>query len=230
MAVAGEDSAERHGGVPSCERRSSHTDPPEWALARRTQAVPGKRRLTTSVGPPIFSATDLAAIVAKAHKEPTRLAVEVDQRKDSVGVAVLVRFRAPMPPGAVAVAGLKSGFGFQVGSRDGKLFRDSCGDFQTMSMVSEQVAGLYIPYGVTKHRKAGLYSLEIGVVLADPDGGDSLGHTDVKVALPRPRAWHKVDYLWPFISLCMAVVRADAEERRNPSAQGALGRAVWPQR
>ncbi|MEZ4449001.1 MAG: TerB family tellurite resistance protein [Nannocystaceae bacterium] len=147
------------------------------------------------------------------HRSRREIPVEIQQEHDSIGTSLGVRFMAPMPPGASAVANLESGWGFIVGSRDASLFRAVSGDFYTVGPVVNQVASLYLPYGVLRHRKAGLYSLEIKLVLLKPQSrdGEILATSSTKIALPPPQPWHKVDYLWPFIGLCMTVVRADDE-------------------
>lgn len=159
----------------------------------------------------------LALDLHKIHRQAREVAIEVHQENDSLGASLGVRFMVPMPPGATAVANLESSWGFTVASRDTHLFRAESGDFYTLGAVVNQVAPLYIPYGVLKHRKAGIYTMEIKVVLLKPRStdGDILANATTKIALPQPQPWHKVDYLWPFIGLCMAVIHADQRITTN---------------
>ncbi len=160
------------------------------------------------------TALEIALKIHKHHKEHRTVEVEVEQQHDAIGTALAVRFQVPMPPGAIAVAQLTSAWGFTVGSHDEHLFRAESGDFVTHGPILDQVAVLYIPYGVLRHRKAGVYTMGIAVVLlpstsASAANGVELAVASTKIVLPSPQPWHKIDYLWPFIALCMAVVRAD---------------------
>lgn len=156
---------------------------------------------------------DLARDLHKHHKEHRTSEVELEQEHDALGTSIAVHFQVPMPPRATAVANLKTAWGFTIGSHDDHIFRDESGDFFTLAPVVNQVAALYIPYGVLRHRKAGVYTMSLTVVLQPSPGssGARIAEAEAKIALPPPQPWRKVDYLWPFIALCMTVVRADDE-------------------
>lgn len=157
------------------------------------------------------SLMSLAADLKKRHDAHRRIEIDIDQRHDALGTALMIRFQAPLPPRATAVAFLASAWGFTVRSRDDHLFRDESGDFFTHAPVIDQSARLYIPYGVLGHRKAGVHVLQLHVVLQQTPGsaGARLAEATTKIVLPPPQPWRTIDYLWPFIALCMAVVRAD---------------------
>jgi uncharacterized tellurite resistance protein B-like protein len=55
--------------------------------------------------------------------------------------------------------------------------------------------------------------IEVVVVDEREDTSTAIADASVKIALPPPREWRKVEYLWPFIHLCMAVIRADRSIR-----------------
>lgn len=146
----------------------------------------------------------------KAYKRSQEIELEIDTCNDTAGTSVGLCFMVPMPPRATAIATLESLWGV-VGSRDEHLFRDACGDFHTVAPIVDQIASVYIPYGVLDHRKAGLYTMKVSIVLPDSksDKGKRLATASTKIALPAPQPWHKCEYLWPFIALCMTIVRAD---------------------
>jgi len=160
---------------------------------------------------------DAGFALHRAYKKHREIDVEVDTRNDTIGLSAGVRFMIPMPPNTTAIASLESTWGITVGSRDDHLFRDTCGDFHTVAPISNQVAAFYIPYGVIDHRKAGIYTMRISVIIPETKSrkGCRLATASTKIALPPPPVWHKIEYLWPFIALCMTVVRSDQEISRR---------------
>ncbi len=153
----------------------------------------------------------------KHHTEYNEVSADVEQRvADASGMCLEFRFDVPMPRGAIAAARLSSKWGWPVASRDEALFSDSAGNFLAASYISRQRCLVSIPYGVLELRKAGLYHLNVKAMLPDARGGVTpIGETTKKVALPVAPPWKKIEYLWPLISLCMAVVRADSSVVRE---------------
>lgn len=130
---------------------------------------------------------------------------------DERGVSLDFTLNVPMPAGAIAAGRLSNKWGWPISAIDEFLFNDGDGNFLAVSPIDGQRFRFYLPYGAMSIRKAGQYVLTITAVLPSPDTGKptKLGETEVRVALPTSPPWRKIEYLWPLISLSMAVVRAD---------------------
>lgn len=158
-------------------------------------------------------AIDIAKTVAKAHKEHYQLDVAVAQRNDDLGVGLHVQLGAALPRNTILIGWLKGLYLGKLPAVDESLFRDTSGDFFTYGPVNGQIGALYIPYGAAQNRGPGLYTLEIRVHVTDPRTATSaeVGKASYKLALPPQPAWRRVEFFWPLIKLCMAVVRVDDE-------------------
>jgi uncharacterized tellurite resistance protein B-like protein len=154
---------------------------------------------------------DLARFVHKLHKEHRTIPVTITQSADDLGIALLADFQAALPLDVVVLGRVKSFWWGDLSAVDNVLFRDGAGDFVTLGPVQQSRGLIYIPYGAVRHRNPGLYVLELTVFLPSTDGSTSvaIGEASYKIALPGPRPWHKLEYLWPLVGLCMAVIRAD---------------------
>lgn len=157
---------------------------------------------------------DLASSLREINnmrKEARAIPVTISQSADDLGIALLINFQAAIPPGAAVLGRVKSSWWGDLAAVDNVLFRDPFGDFLTLGPVQQNHGLVYIPYGAVRHSGPGLHVLELTVFIESRDRSTStaVGEASYKLALPGPRPWHKLEFLWPLIGLCMAIIRAD---------------------
>ncbi|MCY1062777.1 TerB family tellurite resistance protein [Nannocystis sp. SCPEA4] len=156
---------------------------------------------------------DIAQKVHEAHKQHHRLDISVAQQTDDLGIGLQIDLHAAIPAGAL-IFGRISGFWLgALSAVDDTLFRDKNGNFLTIGPVHGQRASLYIPYGAACNRGPGLYTLDLSIHLIDAATATSteIGQASYKLALSSQPPWRRVEFFWPLIKLCMAVIRVDDE-------------------
>ena len=153
----------------------------------------------------------------KARKQHEQGEVTVAHAPEELGLATSLEFMTAMPPGCWAELTLTSFWGFKVQSADPQLFHGEHGVFRVRTPVHQQRGLFFLPYGALKYRRAGTYTAEVVAGFLDRSTGaiSTQTHTSFKVVLPPPRPWRKVEFLWPLIGLCMAVLKADNEITRD---------------
>lgn len=151
--------------------------------------------------------------IHQIHKAHHQLEIAVSQQSDELGVNLQIDLQATIPRGALIVGHIEGIWLGKLSAADDSLFRDDDGDFQTIGPIREQRGCLYVPYGAALNRGAGLYKLEMRVLLLDERTATSteLAQATYKLALPPQRPWHKVEFFRPLLQLCMAVIRVDNE-------------------
>jgi uncharacterized tellurite resistance protein B-like protein len=161
----------------------------------------------------IFNLLEIAHKLHTKHKEHHQIDISISQRSDELGVGLQIAPAAILPDGVLALGRLA---GFWLGNLtavDNTLFRDESGNFATSGPVKGQCASLYIPFAAAQNRGPGLYTLSLTFHLVDARTSTSteIAQSACKIALPNQPAWRRVEFFWPLIKLCMAVIRVDNE-------------------
>lgn len=159
----------------------------------------------------------IARAIKKAHAEHHAVEVQINHAdEDEHGILLEVDFAAVLPPRALLAAQLESFWWGKLSSADPALFRNGSGEFISFGPIARQRGRIYIPFGVPKRWGSGLYNLSLSVMLPG-DGGTmtELATASSKLGLPNPPEWRRMDFLLPFIGICMAVVRADHDIARE---------------
>lgn len=161
----------------------------------------------------VINLLEIAHKLHAKHKEHHQIDISIAQRTDELGIGLEIVPAAVIPDGVLALGRLS---GFWLGTLsavDNTLFRDESGDFATSGPVRGQRASLYIPFGAAHNRGPGLYTLSLTFHLLDTKASTSteIAQSNCKIALPNQPPWRRVEFLWPLIKLCMAVIRVDNE-------------------
>jgi uncharacterized tellurite resistance protein B-like protein len=153
----------------------------------------------------------------KAKKQHEKGEIAISHAPDELGLATSLEFMTAMPPGCWAALTLTSFWGFNVQSADPQLFHGEHGVFVARTPIQQQRGQFFLPYGALKYRQAGTYTADVVAGFLDRSTGAiaTQTRTTFKIVLPPPRPWRKVEFLWPLIGLCMAVLKADNEISRD---------------
>lgn len=156
---------------------------------------------------------DLAHGVHEKYKQYQQLDISVAQQADNLGLSLQVKIHAGMPPGALLFGRID---GYWLGSLlavDELLYRDENNNFLSIGPIQGQVGTIYIPYGAAQVRSPGLHTLTLGVHLLDPKTSNTteIAQASYKLIVPPQHPWRRVEFFWPLIRLCMAIIRVDNE-------------------
>jgi uncharacterized tellurite resistance protein B-like protein len=161
----------------------------------------------------VINLIEIAQKLHAKHTEHHQLELSLAYRTDELGIGLELGLSAIVPDGVLALGRLEGLWLGRLSAVDPTLFRDEAGDFATSGPVKGQHASLYVPFGAARNRGPGLYTLSLTFHLLDARTSTSteIAQANCKIALPPQPTWRRVEFFWPLIKLCMAVIRVDNE-------------------